>query len=95
MLRVFADHHDPALAFYNFALFANLLNGWLYLHYCTIPFLFGAPGYTPLREVVHRYLDSYLVARQYPYIVHSEFSRNMGINNVSVGQLYLEVCIRQ
>lgn len=95
MLRVFADHHDPALAFYNFAFFANLLNGWLYLHFSTIPFLFGTPGYTAFCKIVYGYLDRYLVSRQYPYIIHSEFSRNMGINYVSVRQLNLKVCIRQ
>ena len=95
MLRVFADHHDSAFAFDNFALFANLFNGWLYLHFVTIPFLFSTPGYTTLCQIVYRYLNGYLVTRQYPYIVHSEFSRNMGIHNVSVGQLNLEVRIRQ
>ena len=95
MLRVFADYHNSALAFYNFALFANLFNGWLNLHFVTIPFLFSAPGDSTLCKVVYGNLNGYLISRQYPYIVHSEFARNVGINDVSVGKLDLEVCVWQ
>jgi len=32
MTKVFANDHDTALAANNFALIANLLHAWLYLH---------------------------------------------------------------
>ena len=95
MLRVLAYYHNAALALDDFALFANLFYGWLNLHFVTIPFLFSAPGDSTLGKVVNGNLNGYLISRQYPYIIHSEFARNVGIYDVSVGKLYLEVCIRQ
>ena len=38
MLRVFADDHYMAFSLDDFALFANLLYGWLYFH-CITPVL--------------------------------------------------------
>ena len=95
MLGVFANDHNLALALNNFAFFANFLDGWLNLHSVTIPFLFGAPGNATLGQVIDRNLDSHLVTRQNPYIVHSEFARNVGCYDVSVRELNLEVCVRQ
>ena len=95
MLRVLAYYHDAALALDDFALFANLFYGWLNLHFVTIPFLFSTPGDSTLCKVVDGNLNGYLVSRQYPYIVHSEFARNMGCYDVSVRELDLEVCVRQ
>ena len=95
MLGVLTDYHDTTLALDNFALFANFLDGWLNLHFVTIPFLFGTPSDAALGQVIDRDLDGYLITGQNPYIVHSELARNMGIYDVSVGKLYLEVCVRQ
>jgi len=94
MLGVLTDYHDTTLALDNFALFANFLDGWLNLHFVTIPFLFGTPSDTTLCQIVNGDLNGHLIARQYPYIVHSEFARNMGIHDVSVRKLYLEMCVR-
>jgi len=95
VLGVLTDYHDTTLALNNFALFANLFDGWLNLHFVTIPFLFGTPGNAALGQVIDRDLDGYLITGQNPYIVHSELARNMGIHDVSVGKLYLEMCVRQ
>ena len=95
MLGVLTDYHDTTLALDNFALFANFLDGWLNLHFVTIPFLFGTPSDAALGQVIDRDLDGYLITGQNPYIVHSELARNMGIYDVSVGKLYLEMCIGQ
>jgi hypothetical protein len=95
MLGVLTDYHDTTLALDNFALFANFLDGWLNLHFVTIPFLFGTPSDAALGQVIDRDLDGYLITGQNPYIVHSELARNMGVHDVSVGKLYLEVCVRQ
>ena len=95
MLGILTDYHDFALALDDFALFANLFNGWLYLHFVTLPFLFSTPGDSTLCKIVNGNLNGYLVSRQYPYIVHSEFARNMGCYDVSVRELNLEVCVRQ
>jgi len=95
MLGVLTDYHDTTLALDNFALFANFLDGWLNLHFVTIPFLFGTPSDAALGQVINRDLDGYLITGQNPYIVHSELARNVGIYDVSVGKLYLEVCVRQ
>ncbi len=95
VLGVFANYHYASLALDDFALFANLFNGWLNLHFVTIPFLFSAPGDSALCKVVNGNLDGYLISRQYPYIVHSELARNVGCYDVSVGELNLEVCVRQ
>ena len=95
MLRVLAYYHDATLALDDFALFANLFYGWLNLHFVTIPFLFSTPGDSTLCKVIDGNLNGYLISRQYPYIVHSEFARNVGINDVSVGKLNLEVRIRE
>jgi len=95
VLGVLTDYHDTTLALNDFAFFANFLDGWLNLHSVTIPFLFGAPGNATLGQVIDRDLNSHLVTRQYPYIVHSEFTRNMGNHDVSVRKLYLKMCIGQ
>lgn len=95
MLRIFADHHYLALALDDLAFFANLFNGWLYLHFITIPFLFGAPGDASLGQVIRRHLDRHLITGQNPYIIHSELARNMGNYDMSVRQLYTEFCIRK
>ena len=95
MLGVLTDHHDTTLALNNFALFANLFDGWLNLHFVTIPFLFGTPSDAALGQVIDRDLDGYLITGQNPYIVHSELARNVGIYDVSVGKLYFEMCVGQ
>ena len=95
MLGVLTDYHDTTLALNNFALFANLFDGWLNLHFVTIPFLFGTPSDAALGQVIDRDLDGYLITGQYPYIVHSELARNMGIHDVSVGKLHFKMCVRQ
>ena len=95
MLGVLTDYHDTTLALNNFALFANLFDGWLNLHFVTIPFLFGTPSDAALGQVIDRDLDGYLITGQNPYIVHSELARNVGIYDVSVGKLYFEMCVGQ
>ena len=95
MLGILANDHNAALALDDLALFADLFNGWLNLHFVTIPFLFSAPGDSTLGKVIDGNLDGYLISRQYPYIIHSEFARNVGCYDVSVRELYLEVCVRQ
>jgi hypothetical protein len=95
VLGIFANYHYASLALDDFALFANLFYGWFNLHFYTIPFLFSTPGDSTLRKVVDGNLNGYLISRQYPYIVHSEFARNVGCYDVSVGELNLEVCVRQ
>lgn len=71
MLRIFADHHHNALASDDLALIAYFLNGWLNLHYNTIPFLLSPPGNAALGQVVNRNLNRYLITGQNPNIVHS------------------------
>ena len=95
MLRVLANYHYDALALNDFALITNFLHGWFNFHFDTIPFLFCAPCDAALCYVVYRHLNCYLITGQNPYIVHSELARNVGIYDVSVGKLYLEVCVRQ
>ena len=95
VLGILANYHYASLALDDFALFANLFNGWLNLHFVTIPFLFSTPGDSTLCKVVDGNLNGYLISRQYPYIVHSEFARNVGCYDVSVRELNLEVCVRQ
>ena len=59
-----------------------------------LPFrLFHSPGYTALRKVVDRNLNGYAVARQYPDIIHSQLTGDMGINHMSVRQLNFEGCV--
>ena len=52
--------------------------------------LLCSPGYASLIEVVHRYLNRYLITRQYSDIIHSELARYMSCYYVLVRQLYLE-----
>ncbi len=101
MLGVFADNHDFAFSLYDFALIANLFNGWFNLHFiipylsCLILRLFRTPGYTALGKVVDRYLNGNLVSRQYSNIVHSKLTRNMSCYYMPVGKLYFEGRVRQ
>ena len=72
MFRVFADNHYGPFSLDDLAFFADLLYGWFNFHLITIPFrLFSSPGYAALRQIVYRYFDGDLVAREDPYIVHS------------------------
>ena len=105
MLRVLTDYHDFAFSLDDLALFADLLYGWFNFHCTTIPFLwffmsyptafavsflFCSPGYSALIEIVYRYLNSDLIARQNSDIVHAELSRYMSSYDMLVGKLHLE-----
>ncbi len=74
MLGVLAYNHYVTFSLNDLALFADLLNGRFNLHFNTYPFLFGTPGDTALGEVIHRNLNSNLIAGEYPYIIHSQFA---------------------
>lgn len=67
----------------------------LHIHLIRVGDLFRSPSDSALCQVVYGYLNSYLVARQNFYKVHSELARNMCGNNVLVRKLNLEYGIRQ
>ncbi len=92
MLGVFADNHYFAFSLDDFALFANLLNGWFNLHSIipTLSLLLCTPGYAAFVEVVYRNLNGYAVTGQNSDIVHTKLSRNMSRYDMLVGKLYLE-----
>ena len=97
MLGVFADNHYFAFSLDDFALFANLLNGWFNLHSIipTLSLLLCTPGYAAFVEVVYRNLNGYAVTGQNSDIVHTKLSRDMSRYDVLVGKLYLEGGIGQ
>lgn len=100
VLRVLADNHDFAFSLYDFALFANLFNGWFNLHFIT-PFLslmccvlLRAPCDTSLVEVIYRHLNSDLITGQNTYIIHSQLSGYMSRYYVLIRKLDLEGGVR-
>ena len=97
MLGVLADNHYFAFSFYDFALIANLLNGWFNLHFITptLSLLLSTPGNASLGEVVNRNLDGNAVTGQNSDIVHSKLSGNVSSHNVPIGKLHLEGSIGQ
>ena len=97
MLGVLADHHDLAFSLDDLALFADLLNGWFYLHCrnqtfltCILCKLFCSPGNAALGQVVNRNLDGHAVTGQNLDIVHTKLSGNMSGHHMTVGKLHLE-----
>ena len=98
MLGVLADDHDTAFSLNDLALFADLFNGWLYLH-CTTPFLslalFSTPSDTSFVKVVYGYFNSNLITRQNSDIIHAQLSGDMCGDNMLIRQLNLEGSIRQ
>ena len=92
VLRIFADDHYAAFSLDNLALFADLFHGRLNFHFCnTFPFLlFSAPGYASFVEVVNRNLNGDFVTRQDSYVVHSELSRNVCGDYMTVREFNLE-----
>ena len=102
MLGVLADHHDLAFSLDDLALFADLLNGWFYLHCVNQTFLavfcnelFCSPGNASLGQVVDRNLDGYAVTGQDLDIVHTELSGNVRGHDMTVRKLHLEAGVRQ
>ena len=99
MLGVVANNHYFAFSFNDFALLANFLYGWLYLH-LVIPFLssrlvlLSTPCDTAFAGVINRDLNRYLIARQYLNIVHSQLTRNMSRYDILIRELYLEGRVR-
>ena len=94
MLGVFADNHYFTFALDYLAFFTDFLNGWLNLHFNTIPFLFRSPCYATFCEVVNRNFNVDFISGHDPYIVHTEFAGNMRRYYVPVGQLYFEGSVR-
>ena len=97
MLGVLADHHDFAFSLDDLALFADLLNGWFYLHCLNQTFLtifcnklFCSPGNAALGQVINRNLDGHAVTGQDLDIVHTKLSGNMSSHHVTVRKLYLK-----
>ena len=96
MLGILADDHDTAFSLDDFALLANLFHGRFYFHVIT-PFLslFFSPGDPTLGQIVDRNLDGYGVARENADIVHTEFTGDMCVHDISVWQFHLEGGVRQ
>lgn len=95
MLRIFANDHYFAFAFDNLALFAHFLYRRFNFHFLPPFRLLCSESDSPLRKVIDRNLDRYLVARDYFYIVHTHFSRNMRCYYVSVSEFYFKNRVRQ
>ena len=101
MLGVLADHHDFTFSLDDLALFADLLNGWFYLHCSTIPFLlysailFCSPSDAALGQVIDRNLNGHTVTGQNFDIIHTKLAGNVGSHDVTVRQLDLEAGVRQ
>ena len=91
MLGILTNYHYDTFALDDLALITDFLNGRFNFHLIiTIPFLFCTPCYTPLGKIVDRNLDRYLISGEYPDIIHSEFTRDVGCDYVPIGQLYLK-----
>ena len=73
------------------------------MYYYTIPFfsvsalrlLFGTPGNAALIEVIDRYLNGHLIARQYFDIIHTQLARNVRRYDMTVRKLNFEGRVRQ
>ena len=56
---------------------------------------FGAPGYPPPRQIIRAHLQLYAVAFYNSYIVEAELAGNIRGDDMPVGELNFEVCVRQ
>lgn len=88
MSEVVADNHDTTLATNNFALIANLLHAWLYLH-ADLLLLILLELLVPInnstaREVIRTQLHDYTISWQDADVVLTHLPANVREDSVSV-----------
>ena len=109
VLGVLADDHDAAFALDDLALLANRFHRGSDFHFyislnvveilaeADFLLVLGAPGDAPPGQIVHGQFHGYLVSRQDPDVVHTEFAGNGGQDLMSVLESNLEhrvgVCV--